>query len=170
MYSGVRMPAGLPSTKQKSQWLAQRRIRGGSSVTPIASPSGRSTSYSTASPSGWVTDRRNRSSAVRNSQSRKSSSARPLTAWSSIPGTSEKLHREPERLGGGGLQVRGQEGDRCPGRIGNETRHGHLHGHQRVGLSDVLERRVALPLQVPRGGQEFERAPVERVELHELLC
>src|SRR5438067_5192088 len=38
MYRGGRMPVGLPSTKQKSQWLAQRRMRGGSRVTPIASP------------------------------------------------------------------------------------------------------------------------------------
>jgi len=49
---GLPHPCGLPSTKQKSQWLAQRRIRGGSSVTPIGSPSGRSTSYSISSPEG----------------------------------------------------------------------------------------------------------------------
>src|SRR5437660_2943729 len=50
MYSGARKPSGFPSTKQKSQWFPQRLIRGGSSVTPIGSPSGRSMSYSTASP------------------------------------------------------------------------------------------------------------------------
>src|SRR5438445_2972563 len=63
-------------------------MRGGSSVTPSGSPSGRSTSYSISSPVGSLASSRNRSSAVRNSQSRKSSSARPLTAWSSVPGTS----------------------------------------------------------------------------------
>src|SRR6266849_3450132 len=52
MYSGARNPWGLPSTKQKSQWFAQRRMRGGSSVTPIGSPSGRSMSYSISSPRG----------------------------------------------------------------------------------------------------------------------
>src|SRR5256886_7728151 len=63
-------------------------MRGGSSVTPNGSPSGRSTSYSMSSPVGSFASSRKRSSAVRNSQSRKSSSARPLTAWSSVPGTS----------------------------------------------------------------------------------
>src|SRR2546426_7566086 len=63
-------------------------MRGGSSVTPNGSPSGRSTSYSISSPVGSLASSRNWSSAVRNSQSRKSSSARPLTAWSSVPGTS----------------------------------------------------------------------------------
>src|SRR5438552_2690773 len=63
-------------------------MRGGSSVTPSGSPSGRSTSYSISSPVGSLASSRNRSSAVKNSQSRKSSSARPLTAWSSVPGTS----------------------------------------------------------------------------------
>src|SRR2546427_7878076 len=63
-------------------------MRGGSSVTPSGSPSGRSTSYSIAAPVGSAAWSRKRSSAVRNSQSRKSSSERPLTAWSSVPGTS----------------------------------------------------------------------------------
>src|SRR5256712_2866664 len=63
-------------------------MRGGSSVTPSGSPSGRSTSYSIASLVGSLAWSRKRSSAVRNSQSRKSSSERPLTAWSSVPGTS----------------------------------------------------------------------------------
>src|SRR6059036_1292302 len=81
----------------------------------------------------------------------------------------EELHSEPERLGGGGPQVRGQEGERCPGRIGNETRYSHLHGHERIGLSYIFERRVALASQVPRGGQQFERAAVERIELNESL-
>src|SRR5438876_1559527 len=63
-------------------------MRGGSSVTPSGSPSGRSTSYSIAAPVGSAACSRKRSSAVRNSQSRKSSSERPLTAWSSVPGTS----------------------------------------------------------------------------------
>src|SRR5207247_342512 len=63
-------------------------MRGGSSVTPSGSPSGRSTSHSIGSPVGRLASGRKRSSAVRNSQSRKSSSARSLTAWSSVPGTS----------------------------------------------------------------------------------
>src|SRR2546425_11273122 len=49
---------------------------------------GRSMSYSTASPVGRRAAKRKRSSAVRNSQSRKSSSGRPLTANSSVPGAS----------------------------------------------------------------------------------
>src|SRR2546426_5848627 len=80
------MPCGLPSTKQKSQWLAQRRMRGASSATPIGSPSGRSTSYSTSSPDGRRARSTNASSAVRNSQSRKSPSSRPLIDSSSDPG------------------------------------------------------------------------------------
>src|SRR3989441_11373108 len=63
-------------------------MRGGSSVTPSGSASGRSTSYSISSPVGSLASSRKRSSAVKNSQSRKSSSARPLTARSSVPGTS----------------------------------------------------------------------------------
>src|SRR3989441_12808902 len=63
-------------------------MRGGSTVTPSGSPSGRSTSYSISSPVGSLASSRKRSSAVKNSQSRKSSSARPLTARSSVPGTS----------------------------------------------------------------------------------
>src|SRR2546422_7370722 len=61
MYSGARKPSGFPSTKQKSQWFPQRLIRGGSSVTPIGSPSGRSMSYSTASPVGRRAAKRKRS-------------------------------------------------------------------------------------------------------------
>src|SRR3989441_4548726 len=39
-----------------------------------------------------------------------------------------------------------------------------------LSLHDALPIcRVALPAQVPRGGQQFERAPVKRLELHELL-
>src|SRR6266581_8739600 len=61
-------------------------MRGASSATPIGTPSGRSTSYSTSSPDGVRARSTNASSAVRNSQSRKSPSSRPLTDSNSNPG------------------------------------------------------------------------------------
>src|SRR5437773_1732430 len=61
-------------------------MRGASSTTPIGNPSGRSTSYSTSSPDGVRARSTNASSAVRNSQSRKSPSSRPLTVSNSDPG------------------------------------------------------------------------------------
>jgi hypothetical protein len=81
----ARRPSGSPSTKQKSHRLAQRRIRGGSTVTPSGSSRGRSIANSISAPSGCRNASENSSSAVRNSQSRKSSSSRPLTVSSSVP-------------------------------------------------------------------------------------
>src|SRR5439155_23543750 len=86
--STSRRPSGRPSTKQKAQRLGQRRIRAGSTETPRGSVRGRSISYSISWPSGCRRRRVNSSSAVRNSQSRKSSSSRPFTATSSVPGVS----------------------------------------------------------------------------------
>src|SRR2546422_7906136 len=44
-----------------------------------------------------------------------------------------------------------------------------LHGHERIGLSDVLECRVALPAQVPRGGRSEEHTSELQSRLH-LVC
>src|ERR1043166_6999506 len=88
MYSTSRSPSGRPSTKQKSQRLPQRRMRAGSTATPSGSLRGRSISNSISSPQGCRTCRLNSSSALRNSQSRKSSSSRPFTDRSSVPGRS----------------------------------------------------------------------------------
>src|SRR5438067_115771 len=128
-------------------------MRGASSVTPIGRPSGRSTSYSTASPPGNVADRTNCSSAVKNSQSRKSSSARPLTVWSSVPGTSPSA--APSEPGAT--------------RVGHKARYGDLDGEQRIDLDQVLEGRVPSAAQVPGRREQSDRAPIQRVELHETL-
>src|SRR5512140_3853671 len=72
--------------KQNSHLLAHRRTRGGSRTIPMAIPSGRSISNTRFSPSGVDTSSTSSSSAVRNSQSRKSSSFRPFTAESTVPG------------------------------------------------------------------------------------
>src|SRR2546426_795406 len=81
----------------------------------------------------------------------------------------QELYGEPERLGGNGLEVGGEERDGGAARVGDEARHGHLHGQERVGLGEVFERRVAFPAEIPRRRQQLDRGAVERVELHEPL-
>src|SRR5207245_1720245 len=161
MYSGERKPSGFPSTKQKSQWFPQRRIRGGSSVTPIGSPSGRSMSYSTSSPVGSRAANRKRSSAVRNSQSRKSSSGRPFTANNAVPGTI------PTSLQMEWGARHGRQGG--PFAVGDEAEDGDLDREAGVGPRDIGFGGVTLPPEVPPGSHELQRRPVERVERQQPL-
>ncbi len=71
--------------KQNSHRFAHCRTVGGSSSMPMTSPSPRSISYVTVSPSGSRASTTKSSSAVRNSQSRKSVTRRPFTDNSSVP-------------------------------------------------------------------------------------
>ena len=81
----VAQPLGQPSTKQNSQRLAQRRIRGGSERHAERLALRALDLELDLLAVGLAHVHMNSSSAVRNSQSRKSSSSRPLTEMSSVP-------------------------------------------------------------------------------------